>query len=372
MKVLLLGDYSNVHATLAEGLRELGHKVVMTSDGDGWKNYPRDIDLSRKGGKGFALVCYFFRLLLIFFHFRGFDVVQLINPIFLPLKAERHLPFYRYLRRFNRRIFMGAFGMDHYWVKAGTDCKTFRYSDFNIGETLRQREDNDIWIREWLNGAKGVLNQQIAQDCDGIISGLYEYHASYFPEYAEKLCYIPFPINVAEAQTIFDFSKIEFVAHRKVRIFIGIQRSRHSYKGTDIMLRAAECLQRELPSEVELVCVENVPFEEYKRLMLSCDVLLDQLYSYTPAMNALQAMAQGLIVVGGAEPEHYALLGCLDLCPIINVLPNETDVYEKLLYLVQHKSEIPRLSHESRQYIERYHDHKKVAQQYLDFWRSGK
>ena len=47
MRILLLGDYSNVHATLADGLRQLGHTVVVASDGDGWKNYPRDVDLAR-------------------------------------------------------------------------------------------------------------------------------------------------------------------------------------------------------------------------------------------------------------------------------------------------------------------------------------
>ena len=47
MKILLLGDYSNVHATLASALRTLGHEVTLASDGDSWKNYPRDVDLKR-------------------------------------------------------------------------------------------------------------------------------------------------------------------------------------------------------------------------------------------------------------------------------------------------------------------------------------
>ena len=42
MKILLLGEYSNVHHTLAEGLRVLGHEVTVASDGDGWKGYDRD------------------------------------------------------------------------------------------------------------------------------------------------------------------------------------------------------------------------------------------------------------------------------------------------------------------------------------------
>ena len=47
MRILLLGEYSNVHATLAVGLRRLGHEVVVASNGDFWKDYPRDKDEPR-------------------------------------------------------------------------------------------------------------------------------------------------------------------------------------------------------------------------------------------------------------------------------------------------------------------------------------
>ena len=51
MKILLLGEYSNVHNTLVQGLRHLGHQVTVASNGDFWKDYPRDIDLARRPGK---------------------------------------------------------------------------------------------------------------------------------------------------------------------------------------------------------------------------------------------------------------------------------------------------------------------------------
>mgnify|MGYP007107564136 CR=1 FL=1 len=51
MKILLMGEYSNVHATLADGLRKLGHQVTVVSNGDFWKNYPRDINMARRPGK---------------------------------------------------------------------------------------------------------------------------------------------------------------------------------------------------------------------------------------------------------------------------------------------------------------------------------
>ena len=48
MKILLLGEASNLHWTLSEGLRSLGHKVTVISNGSVWMNNNRDINLKRK------------------------------------------------------------------------------------------------------------------------------------------------------------------------------------------------------------------------------------------------------------------------------------------------------------------------------------
>jgi hypothetical protein len=136
------------------------------------------------------------------------------------------------------------------------------------------------------------------------------------------------------------------------------------------MLRALERVKAKYPERCKIVKVESVPFDEYKRLMSECDVLLDQLYSYTPAMNALVAMSQGLVVVGGGEPENYDILGETELRPIINVLPDEEDVFRKLEDLVLHPERLPELKRQSVEYVRRHHDYVKVAQQYVDFWTS--
>lgn len=104
MKILLVGEYSNVHWTLAEGLRLLGHEVKVLSNGDFWKNYPRDYSLVRESGR-WSGVKYMFDLLRLLPKMRGYDVVQLINPMFLELTAERLFSVYRYLRRNNKKSF---------------------------------------------------------------------------------------------------------------------------------------------------------------------------------------------------------------------------------------------------------------------------
>ena len=365
MKILLLGEYSNVHWNLALGLRALGHEVCVASGGDGWKNYKRDINLSRKSLGTFDSIKYYIDILKCLPRFRGYDIVQIINPVFLNLKAEKILPFYRYLRKHNGRIYMGAFGMDYYWVKTCLDCRTFRYSDFNMGNSVRQNAMNDIWIQDWLNGPKGILNQQIAHDCDGIVTGLYEYHCCYQPVFQEKTRFIPFPIHT-ESVTPLVKKPLE-----QVRFFIGIQKERNEYKGTDIMLAALERAKHDYPGKIVVTKVESVPFPTYKKLLNGSDVILDQLYAYTPAMNALTAMAQGLVVIGGGEPEAYDLLGDNELRPVVNVLPNEQSVYDAVVDLTTHPEKVTELSRKSVLYVQKYHSCQTVAQQYLDFWNSG-
>lgn len=364
MRILLLGDYSNVHATLANSLRQQGHDVTLASDGDGWKNYSRDIDLRRPGRGRLSDIAWLIKLWWNFRKFRDYDVVQLINPIFLPLRAERLWPYYQYLRRHNAKVFLGAFGMDRYYVSACTENHIFRYSDFNLGPDERHYHENAIWIRDWLHGEKGVLNERIARDVNAIAAGLYEYYAAYRLAFAEKTQFIPFPINT-DTQV-----NAPYEANRPVRFFIGIQQKRSQYKGTDIMLSALERLAHDYPQHVEIICARSLPFDEYIRQLSKADVLLDQLYSYTPAMNALEAMAHGIVVVGGGEEENYEVLHCSDIRPIVNVKPTEEDVYQALLHLLETRAELPRLQRESRLYIERYHDSKKIAQAYLDFWQS--
>ena len=248
MKILLLGEYSNVHATLAEGLRKLGHHVTVLSNGDFWKDYPRDINMVRKPGK-LGGIMYLTKLYTIVHKLRGYDIVQLINPMFLELKAERIFPIYHYLRRHNKKMILGAFGMDYYWVH---ESKPLRYSDFNIGNTLRTNTDALKEREDWLGTAKERLNRMIAEDCDGIVAGLYEYWACYQPCFPQKTTFIPYPIH-----TYAHPSDISDKVPNKVKLFIGINKSRSEYKGTDIMLSAAQAIKAKYPNRVELRMAEN-------------------------------------------------------------------------------------------------------------------
>ena len=329
MKILLIGEYSNVHWTLAQGLRQLGCTVTVISNGDFWKDYPRDIDVSRQSGKvgGIRLMIKLWSLLP---KMRGYDVVQLINPMFFELKAERLFWFYDYLRKHNKKVFLGGFGMDWYWIHTCINNKPLRYSDFNLGDKIRTDAEAIYYQKDWIGTAKEQLNKMIAEDCDGIITGLYEYWACYQ--------------------------------------FIGINRKRSVYKGTDIMLRAAQDILKKHPEKMELRIAESVPFVEYQKLMEGSDAILDQLYAYTPSMNPLLAMSKGIICIGGGEPENYEIINETELRPIINVQPTYESVCHELEQLVLHPERIPELKRQSIEYVRKHHDYLKVARQYLAFW----
>ena len=410
MKILLLGEYSNVHWTLAEGLRKLGHQVTVLSNGDFWKDYPRDINLVRTPGK-WGGIRYMARLYSLLPRLRGYDVVQLINPMFLEIKAERIFPIYRYLRRHNGKMVMGGFGMDYYWVSTCCNEKPLRYSDFNIGDKLRTDEDALRERRDWLGTKKEELNRFIAEDCDAIVTGLYEYQVCYQPHFPEKTTFIPYPIKLEERgerreerdmpykrdanggaeekkfqkgdengekrdmspnidangddeKKNYSLSSLLSPLSSKLSLFIGINRTRSVYKGTDIMLRAAQAIKAQYPDRVDLQIAESVPFAQYQQMLDGADAILDQLYSYTPSMNPLMAMSKGIICIGGGEPENYEILGETELRPIINVQPTYESVYHELEQLVLHPERIPELKRQSIEYIRRHHEYLKVARQY--------
>lgn len=378
MRILLLNDYSGLHATLAKGLKELGHDVTVVSGGNGWRNYPRDISVVRGSSSHWDGIRYLLKVWRLLPRLKGYDIVQLINPIFFDLRPERLFPIYRFLRRHNKKMVLGAFGEDSYWARTCVEKKPLRYSDHNIGEQVRTDPASTRLMDEWIGTSHERLNQMIANDCDGIVACLYEYWVVYQPLFPRKTTFIPLPIERAERQHTDRSTKgreregKEDGGKRKekTRIFIGIDAKRSDYKGTDIMLKAAEDVQRRHPDKMELVKVVSVPFAEYQRLMEGSDAILDQLYSYTPSMNSLLAMSKGIIDIGGGEPENYEIIHEEELRPIINVEPTYESVYHELEQLVMHPERIPELRRQSIEYVRKHHDYLKIAQQYIDFYQT--
>ena len=364
MKILLLGEFSNLHWTLAEGLRKLGHEVCVVSNGDRWRNYQRDISLTSQSDSILDGIQYVLQLLRVLPLLKGYDVVQLINPCFLHLKAQKCLYIYQYLRKHNKKVFLGAFGNDFYWTSLCMKTNALRYSEFKIGDKERYTANNHNILQECLYGNTAYTTKEIAQTCNGIIACLWEYYVAYIPYFPDKTTFIPLPIDYSNIT-----SRVR-TEPKKVNFFIGIQSARSDIKGTDIMYPVLKEIQKKYPDQCRITEAIDAPYAIYQKLMDDADVQLDQLYSYTPSMNSLLAMAKGVIVLGGGEEENYEIINEKELRPIINVYPSEEDIFQKLEYIVLNKERIPELSAQSIEYVRKHHNYVKVAQQYVDFWEA--
>ena len=98
-------------------------------------------------------------------------------------------------------------------------------------------------------------------------------------------------------------------------------------------------------------------------------MLVDQLYSYTPSMNSLAAMAHGTVVIGGGEEEYYDFIGEKELRPIINVRPEEDEynmmmLRETLLY----PEKIEDMKRQGIEFVRKYHDYITVSRKYIKLY----
>lgn len=368
MKVLFLGDASNFHNTLATELRRMGHQAIVASAGSRWMNTPRDINLYRRPGLSGA-ISYALKILRHLPDMRGYDVVQLCGAIFLELKPEKILPLVSYLRKHNGKIVLNAVGTDCTYYNACHDGHTYRYSDYFIGnepspyyhsaEYHAQQQDN------WKTDRMQEYHQKLLNRVDGVIACLWEYYKAYESIGFPKLGYGGIPIDLSTVPA----PELKPIPER-IKFLIGIQRDRTVIKGTDRLLKAARSVVAANSEHAELTVVENLPFAEYVKILAEHHVLLDQLYSYTPATNALLAMARGLIAVSGAENEYYDFIGETINKPIVNVEPTIPGHIEQQLQSIIHRREqLPKWQVLNHQFVAKHNASTIVAQRHLDFWK---
>ena len=98
MKILLIGEASNLHWTLAEGLRANGHTVTVVSHGSHWLDNKRDVSIVRRGYDLFHSIQYMADIIRHLPQMRGYDVVQVTNPVFFDLRPEKNWAIFKYLK----------------------------------------------------------------------------------------------------------------------------------------------------------------------------------------------------------------------------------------------------------------------------------
>ena len=396
MKILLIGEASFLHNTLKKGLVERGHRVTTMSDGNGWHDAPRDIDLRRDGRWGkLGGLWVVWQLLRHLPQLCGNDVVQIHNYQFVPLMYRWNTLLLRFLKLTNRRVVKGCFGDDPQIFRRQAQGVP-AYSDTYWSGQLQNADQHRDRIAEVIEHGAEASWRKTTHMADALVACLYEYWLDYNePPYAEKLHYIPLPIECEEMVRWCDGEMVKCVGNdppspshpndsqlstlnsqltpsHPLTILIGLQPKRDFMKGAMKIATFVEEVARRHPGKVQIKYVEGVPYDEYMHLLAEADVLVDQLYSYTPSMNSLAAMARGTVVIGGGEEEYYEFIGEDTLRPIINVRPDVPDeenitAIERALFT---DGMLERMAQESIQFVHKYHDYRLVAKQYEQLYYS--
>ena len=368
MKILLLGDASNCHNTLSTGLRNLGHEVIVASNGTGWMQTPRDIDISRRlPGKAGGMELYIRMLRLCTTRLKGFDVVAIHSPLFLQLQPDRVRRIFDIVKRNNRSVFLTALSTDSLYVNECLDpASPLQYTEYmHFGSPAPMAIERPHLLRDWQSNQLTGHCNYIYGNIDGAVAVLYEYYLAIcrgLPQH--RRAYGGIPIDM-EASTPVEIPENP----ETIRLFLGRHAGRLTAKGTDRLEIAARRAIERHPGKAELIIVENRPIAEYRQLLASAHVVIDQAYSYSPATNARLAMANGQCAVTGAEPDYYDFIGESDNKPMFNSpvdVDAMTTMFEKII--TSPPGELRRRGLKSREFVMRHNDATIVASRFARFW----
>ncbi|EOC1327594.1 glycosyltransferase [Cronobacter dublinensis] len=375
MNILLVGEFSGVHMTLAQTLKDDGHNVVIVSDGDSYKNFSRDITITAQKRKGKlaalarmhldvtgtkGLITYFKHKKVIA-GLKGYDVVQIINTV--PLDCFGSIASYLFIRNLkknNKKLFLCALGDDYRWVKA---CLLNRFKYSALSNLTVKTLHKYIYSLKYVYGLFfKKLHMYVEKQCDGIIPGLIEYAIAY--EGVDKVTPIiplPLPRKIFDEANSMDVNV--HASSSKITIFHGWQVGREFKKGNFILDEAVKrILQSNLAERIDYQIVKSVPFDEYITRIKSADIFLDQTYSYDRGMNAIFGMAYSSVVFSGFEYEKEQHIG-------ISAEPDVDLVEKELIRIIDNPVLMETIKKNARDFALKRHNPENVMHNYLHIWQ---
>lgn len=377
MKILLIGEYSGLHNSLKDGLQLNGHSVTLLGTGDGFKNYPVDIEvkstifeipflkfiakiidkLLKFSLNDFELG---FKAYLKIKTLKDFDIVQLINENSFKTTPWLETILLKKILKNNKNLFLLSCGVDYISVKYALENK-FKYSILTpyLNDKLLLKKYRHIL--KYNSSEFKKLHRYIYKNIKGVISSDLDYH---IPLIGEKkyLGMVPNPVNLKKLS--YDFVEIE----DKVIIFHGINSKNSTKKGNDYFIRAMEIIKKKYKESVEYIEVQDLKYRDYMKSYCNCHIFLDQVYAYDQGYNALEAMAKGKVVFTGAEKEWLEHYGVSEDGIAINALPDVNYLVEKLSILIENPKKIKDISINARKFIEDHHSYDNVANIYESKW----
>lgn len=364
MNILLFGEFSGFMNCLKSGLMSLGHNVVLVSGGDGYKNYPSDIrwdkcsSFIQKSILNTPKLCgllYLDNLWKNRAMLKNYDVVLLISPYIFNSRLKLNEAVINYIINNNGKTFVSGAGMwkksFDYWYHSKT-----KYHSYCEGLLLDYPN-----CRYLYNDAMGEWEDKLLSKIDGLIPIWYEYAEPFRNSTCLKQT-IRIPIDVS--QHLYQPNRL---IQEKVVFYHGVSRK---CKGERFIKPAFEKMQKVYGKQAEFICAERLPFDRYMQVINSANVIVDDANSFSVAMNGLFSMAKGKIVMGGAEPIADKELGIVDN-PVYNVMPDVDQICSVIEMIMTQKDNLEAIGFAGRKYVEKYHNHIDIAQQYIEVFERG-
>lgn len=356
MKILLIGEFSNVNNYLADGLKFLGHNVFLANTGDGQRAFYYDYNW--KQGTKPNFVGKIQQIVNLYTHrylFRGYDIVQVIMPSYNGRLPYINKLFAKYLIDNNHKLFWTPAGTSDIITKFWVENKIMKSAIYDYYFETARREHKKLNY-EWRNRLN--YEKWFVDNINGIIPICFEY-AEPFRTHPNFLGTIPLPINTDKLKYQ------ENIVSDKIIFYHGETRP---VKGTVYIKEAFDRLKDIYNGVAEFICNKQLPYNEYVKIINKANVIIDQTNSYGSGMSGLISMAKGKVVMGGGELQAIREMK-YDFCPIVNITSNVNQICNAIESIINRKNEINQIGADSRRFIETYHDYRVVAKQFIEKWK---
>lgn len=368
MKILLLGDYGNYHSSLAIGLRKLGHEVTTISDNPDAKS---DITLTHGSGR-MAETLFLTRLATgLAGKLKGYDIVQLATPEFLNLSYPALRSILSRLKKNNGAVLLTA--MSHDAAIVGNLCSkspALRYSPWHGPKGLRSRAKNpESGLSAWLDAARRSYTEEVYTAVDGIVAGRYEYYRCIAALYPEKpLAYGGIPVEEGA------FGKADVRDFKdRFSVLLTSTKNRDDETGLSTLNTLLQMAEVHSKTNFRRVLVAPMGFDDFLGEMKRCEMVGEDIYSYSPGRLALAAMSLGIVPICGAEEEYFRFIGEEKLRPAFNPDPDHVKPnFKELAILLSEPGRLEKMSAEGPEFVRKHNDAAVVAGRFIDFWKKLK
>ena len=357
MKVLLVGEFSKLHNNLQNGLQKLGVDVTTANFGDFFKKFHSDIKLIEiPRDKKYDLLRNEYSK-YIYHKFIKYDVVQFVSERQLCANYgfEKHLSVCL-VKNAKLSVLLLA-GCNYQFSVADkvlpiTPC----------AECLKYDKRNRYGCEHRYNHETRKLNYAMQKNVDAIVPTAYEFFVcNQNSEFKEKIVEpIGFPIIINKEKKHY-FNEKLIVYHPL---------NREGAKGTVMIKRAFQILQKKYEKQAEFIIKGNMPFKEYNEFMKKVDILVDEKNGLTFGMASLMAMESGKIVIttNYRETIHCEEYKYVKEAPAFELGTTVEQIVNNISGVLENRQQFINLAKQGHNFVAKYHDNRMIAEKFLHLY----